>query len=145
MKAICIDADIFCNQTTSFTHLSKILILGLRKTSINVLEDKTNDSMWPASNGHVYYLLCIVENERGCKFITANSKVQGSFRVFYRRREILYKHVCQMPLEIWSAVKYNTNLKTNGQYNWNGIQASSLNIMDQYQHRLNIQKYVTWT
>jgi len=31
------------------------------------------------------YLPYIVENERGCKFITARSKVQGSFRVFRRR------------------------------------------------------------
>jgi len=49
--------------------------------------------------GMYNYLPYIVENERGCKFITARSKVHGSFRVFIEDEDSNMKIICKMPLE----------------------------------------------
>jgi len=37
------------------------------------------------------YLLCVVENERGCKFINDISKVRGSSRVFIEDEDFVIK------------------------------------------------------
>jgi len=66
--------------------------------------------MWPAPHGLVDYLPCIVENERGCKFLTASSNVQGSFRVFIDEEDFIMKIICKMTLELWSAVLYTTSI-----------------------------------
>jgi len=49
--------------------------------------------------GMFNYLPYIVEKERGCTFITARLKVQGSFRVFIGDEDFVMKIVFKMPLE----------------------------------------------
>jgi len=50
--------------------------------------------------GVLNYLPYIVENERGCTFITAKSKVQGSFRVFIEDEDFVIQINCKMSLEL---------------------------------------------
>jgi len=49
--------------------------------------------------GMFVYLPYKDENERGCSFITARSKVKGSFRVFMEDEDFVMKIICKMPLE----------------------------------------------
>jgi len=63
------------------------------------------------------YLPCVVENERGCKFITDISKVKGSLRVFIEDEYFVIKHklLNAVSVMIHSVVHYKS-LETHGQY-----------------------------
>ena len=95
---ICLFLDIFADENEVLMQLSspinqidisaKSKILATEKHLTTL--DKTNGSMWPAAHWHVY-LPCKDEHERGCSFITARSKVKGSFRVFIEDEDFCHE------------------------------------------------------
>ena len=61
---------------------------------------------------HTSMFVCLpykYENEKECTFITAISKVVGSFSVFIEVQDFAMKINFKMPLELWSVtvVKHN--------------------------------------
>ena len=61
------------------------------------------------------------ENERKCTFITAISKVDGSFSVFIEVQDFVMKLNFIMPLELWLVVKHNISIDNKTDMKWSCV------------------------